>query len=156
EAFDEFLTSRQEPEWLTAARRNAWGTFQELPLPGRADEEWMRTDIRLFRLDKFAPPGSSTAVRQLPEHALMGGVKFAGTTAALDSRPVSVDFTHSTKKQGVLFGSLDDLVRDHGDLIRRHLFRAVNQRADKFAALHAACWSGGSILYIPRGVVIDE
>ena len=59
-------------------------------------------------------------------------------------------------KQGVLFGSLDELVRTHGDLIRPHLFRAVNPHADKFAALHAACWSGGTLLYVPQGVVIDE
>ena len=34
--------------------------------------------------------------------------------------------------------------------------RSVDSRADKFAALHAACWSGGRLLYVPRGVVVDE
>ena len=47
-------------------------------------------------------------------------------------------------EQGVLFGSLDELVHTHGDLLRTHLFtRAVDPTYDKFAALHAACWSGG-------------
>ena len=38
----------------------------------------------------------------------------------------------------------------------RHLFRAMDPHYDKFAALHAACWSGGTVLYVPRGVVIDR
>jgi Fe-S cluster assembly protein SufD len=59
-------------------------------------------------------------------------------------------------RQGVLFGSLDELVRDHGELIRGHLFRAVDGSHDKFAALQAAAWSGGTLLYVPRGVTIDE
>ncbi len=56
ESFDAFLAGRDEPEWLIAGRRAAWQAFQDLPLPSRADEEWMRTDIRLFRLDKFHLP----------------------------------------------------------------------------------------------------
>ncbi|HZZ27404.1 MAG TPA: Fe-S cluster assembly protein SufD [Pirellulales bacterium] len=157
EAFEAFLADRQEPAWLLEARRAAWQVFQDLPLPSRADEEWMRTDIRLFRLDKFNLPVATPTEGELPQHALMGGVHFAGVTAALDSRPVLTQFREPTlAKQGVLFGSLDELVREHGDLIRGHLFRAVNGRADKFAALHAACWSGGAILYVPKGISINE
>ncbi len=59
-------------------------------------------------------------------------------------------------KRGVLFGSLDELVRTHGELIRARLFQAVDPGYDKFAALHAATWSGGTLLYVPRGVTIDE
>ena len=48
------------------------------------------------------------------------------------------------------------LVAEHGDLLRPHLSAGiVNPRADKFAALHAAAWSGGTLLYVPRGVVIE-
>ena len=59
-------------------------------------------------------------------------------------------------RQGVLFGSLDQLVCEHGDLLRPYLFAAVDYHADKFAALHAACWSGGMVLYVPKGVVIER
>lgn len=60
-------------------------------------------------------------------------------------------------KRGVLFGSLDAIVREHGDLLRPHLLtRAVNPRADKFAALHGAFWTGGFVLYVPKGVSIAE
>ena len=53
EAFDAFMASRDEPGWLTDLRHSAWKHFSELPMPSQRDEEWMRTDIRLFRLDKF-------------------------------------------------------------------------------------------------------
>ena len=51
-----FLADRREPEWLIALRRQAWATFQEMPLPDRKQEEWMRTDIRGFRLEQFGSP----------------------------------------------------------------------------------------------------
>jgi Fe-S cluster assembly protein SufD len=160
EAFDAFLAAREEPDWLVAARRAAWQAFQELPLPSRADEEWMRTDIRLLRLDKFAIPDVSHVVA-LPDALLAHGVELGGRTSTLDSHPAgdtrgNVRLSEKSFGKGVLFGSLDELVRQHGELIRKHLFRAVNLRADKFAALHAACWSGGTLLYVPKGVKIDE
>src|SRR5262249_32219443 len=59
--------------------------------------------------------------------------------------------------KGVLFGSLDELVRSNSELVRKHLFtRAVDPNYDKFSVLHAACWSGGHLLYLPRGLVFDE
>jgi Fe-S cluster assembly protein SufD len=95
----------------------------------------------------------------LPPALLAHGVDLAGRTAAFDSRDATSEgfkLNETWAKRGVLFGSLDELVRDHGELVRKHLFRAIDYRADKFAALHAACWSGGALLYVPRGVVIDE
>jgi Fe-S cluster assembly protein SufD len=162
-AFEAFLAERQEPAWLTEARRAAWQVFQDLPLPSRADEEWMRTDIRLFRLDKFNLPSDSIAASpaSLPAALLAHNVHLAGSSATLDSQPLAAsgaapELDPKWSNQGVLFGSLDELVRTHGDLIRKHLFRVVNLHADKFAALHAACWSGGTLLYVPKGVKIDE
>jgi Fe-S cluster assembly protein SufD len=161
EAFEAFLAARQEPDWLTANRRAAWQVFLDKPLPSRADEEWMRTDIRLFRLDKFQlpmpfPPGHGAV--EMPDALLSHGIQLAGSSKTYDSQPIQMPRPLESKwaNQGVLFGSLDELVRQHGDMIRKHLFRAVNLHADKFAALHAACWSGGTLLYVPKGVVIDE
>ncbi len=173
-AFDEFLASRDEPDWLLAGRRAAWQAFQDLPLPSRADEEWMRTDIRLFRLDKFhlpRDPCSSSLAPSLPAALLAHGVELGGRTIAVNSKSFSLSpggrgwgegataeiaLNPKWAKRGVLFGSLDDLARTHGDLVRRNLFRVVSLHADKFAALHAACWSGGTLLYVPKGVVIDK
>ncbi len=57
----------------------------------------------------------------------------------------------------MLFGSLEELIQTHGELIRQYLFtKAVDYRVDKFAALHAACMSGGAVLYVPKGVKIEK
>ena len=73
------------------------------------------------------------------------------------ARPSPASYLPKWAKAGVLFGSLDRLVGEHGDLLRPYFERrVVDPNKDKFAALHAACWSGGTLLYVPRGVRIDE
>ncbi len=173
DSFESFLGDRREPEWLVALRREAWTTFERLPLPDRKLEEWMRTDIRAFRLDQFSlpSPGADRSLvgrgtggqrgdssdRHDQRHALLSeGVGLSGRVAAVDSRPLETTCDPQLCGRGVLFGSLDQLVCEHGDRLRPYLFSAVDYRADKFAALHAACWSGGTVLYVPKGVVIDR
>jgi Fe-S cluster assembly protein SufD len=157
ESFETFLASRREPHWLTERRREAWKLFEKLPMPSRADEEWMRTDIRLFRLDRFGfPTETTTAPAPLPEALLKQGVELAGYTVASDSRLVAAELDQSLAKKGVRFVSLEDLARDEKDLVERHLFRVFAPAYDRFAALHAAAWRGGTMLYVPKGVVIDR
>ncbi len=88
---------------------------------------------------------------------LTAGVDLAGHTSAVDSCPGESRLDPDLAARGVLFGSLDELVEQHGARIEPYLFtRAVDPLYDKFSALHAACWSGGMMLYVPKGVVIDR
>jgi Fe-S cluster assembly protein SufD len=169
-SFEAFLHARSEPSWLTDQRREAWQSFTNKDWPSRSDEEWIRTDIRLFKLNQFALPTDRTPTRSASEGHTQGqsasdgiqallteSVSLAGSTTSLDSRPAVSRLNEKWAAKGVLFGSLDELVQTHGDLVKKHLFtRAVDPTYDKFAALHAACWSGGQFLYVPRGVAIDE
>jgi Fe-S cluster assembly protein SufD len=155
-AFDAFLAGRDEPGWLVDARRTAWKNFERLPMPSGRDEQWMRTDIRLFKLDRF-PLVSEQAPASPPRALLAEGVELGGQTISVDSRPGEGGLAAKWSKQGVLFGSLDELVAEHGDLLRPYFERhLVDPAYDKFAALNAACWSGGSLLFVPKGVRIDE
>ena len=163
QSFEAFLHARNEPAWLVEQRNDAWQSFLEKDWPARNEEEWMRTDIRLFKLSQFGLPlplplgegrgeGIAASLSLLTNNVLL-----AGRTAAEDSRPVHSHLSDNWAGQGVVFGSLDELVHSHGDLVRKHLFtRAVDPAHDKFAALHAACWSGGHFLYVPRNVTIDQ
>jgi Fe-S cluster assembly protein SufD len=87
---------------------------------------------------------------------LTQGVELGGQTIAIDSRPHTAHVKEKWAAKGVLFGSLDELVASHGDVVKKHLFRAFTPGYDRFAALHAAAWSGGTLLYVPRGVTVDE
>ncbi len=151
--FDAFLATRREPAWVSEARIAAWNVFREMSLPARTDEEWRRTDLRGFQLDRFALPGPPAPDLPTPRALLTEGVELAGRLISVDSRCRVAE----CEEQGVLFGSLDALLAEHGDLLRPHLLtRAVDPYYDKFAALHAACFSGGTLLYVPKGVVLKR
>jgi hypothetical protein len=65
-AFEAFLESRREPQWLIDRRRAAWEAFAAMPLPDMKQEEWRRTDVRLLRLDRFGLPAPPPAEDPLP------------------------------------------------------------------------------------------
>lgn len=157
EAFDEFLAQRNEPGWLTDLRRSAWAKFQELPMPSARDEEWMRTDIRLLKLDRFALPSAAAPAAEQPPALLAAGVELGGQAASLDSLAIGESLADQWAAKGVLFGSLDRIIAEHGDRLRPYFERPiVDPGYDKFAALNAACWTGGTVLLAPRGVAIDQ
>jgi Fe-S cluster assembly protein SufD len=156
-ACDAFIASRNEPGWLTDARRVAWNRFSELGMPARNSEEWSRTDIRLFKLDRFSMPDGQAPASEAPAGLLSQGVSLGGQTATLDSGATESTIGEKWAKKGVLFGSIDRLAAEHGDLLRPYFERrVVDPAVDKFAALNAACWAGGSLLYVPKRVVVDE
>ena len=156
ESFDAFLAARDEPGWLTDLRSAAWRRFCELEMPSSRDEEWMRTDIRRFKLDKFSLPTGITEV-SVPQTLLAAGVELGGRNVSVDSRSVEGHLEDGWASKGVLFGSLDKMLAEHGDRLRPYFERQlVDPMKDKFSSLNAACWSGGSLLFVPKGVQVEQ
>lgn len=156
EGFQSFVDSRNEPSWLIEIRNSAWRRFKELSWPSTREEEWMRTDIRTFDLNKFhlpsPPPGS-----ELPHAVLSECVELAGSAASRDGGSVAApQLDRNWIEQGVIFGNIADLLPEHGNLIQKYLFKNVSGTADRFAALHQAAWATGTFLYVPRNVAIDR
>ncbi|HMO86218.1 MAG TPA: Fe-S cluster assembly protein SufD, partial [Lacipirellulaceae bacterium] len=59
--------------------------------------------------------------------------------------------------RGVLYGPIEKLLAEHGQLLRPFFERrVVDPGIDKFSALNAACWSSGALLYVPKRVTVDE
>jgi Fe-S cluster assembly protein SufD len=157
ESFESLLAARHDPPWLIERRRQAWEDFQGMDWPGRREEEWIRTDIRLFKLDKFRLPGAAEKTTTVPPALLADGVQLGGQSISVDSVSTKSELAEKWTAQGVVFGSLDEAVTTHGDLIQNYLMtKAVDPRQDRFAALHAAAWAGGHFLYVPKGVVLDQ
>jgi Fe-S cluster assembly protein SufD len=74
----------------------------------------------------------------------------------MNSHGVVEEVDDKLASEGVLFGNLAKLVREHSERLRPFFERrVVNPHQDKFAALNAACWSGGTLLYVPRNVRIE-
>jgi Fe-S cluster assembly protein SufD len=153
--FEALIDSLEQPKWLEDLRRDAWARFHELSWPNSREEEWMRTDIRMFHLDKFSLTAESN--RELPAGTLDQGVDLGGRNVTVDTVSRVSELSKQWADRGVLFGPLLQIVNEHPDLIRPHLMgRAFNWRFDRFSALHAAFWSSGTVLYVPRGVSISQ
>jgi Fe-S cluster assembly protein SufD len=157
-AFETFLKSRDEPAWLRQRRSEAFEAFRSLPWPSARDEEWRRTDIRAFKVDAFGPPAKSdssaddsaalaTLWQSLSSHYATG---IEQVNAAVTRR------ADPGKLGGAAFVDLATAVKSHPELLERFLLtEAVSPRADSFAALHAAFWTGGTLLYVPKGVKVE-
>ena len=152
--FQAFVESRNEPDWLVELRQQAWNRFAELDWPSKREEEWMRTDIRLFKVSQFgmvSEPGDAT-----PTAVLNAGVELAGHTRSLDGVAIESHVDPELADKGVIFGNLAELLPLHGDILRPHFQSVFDADFDKFSALHAAFWSTGTVLYVPRNVVIEK
>lgn len=152
--FASFLDAANDPAWLTDIRQAAWDRFEELNWPTNREEEWMRTDIRLFKLNKFAMSAGSESA--LPEALLSAGVDLAGHTQSLDGISLESGLDPDLAARGVIFGNARQMLVEHADILKPYFLKAFDPNFDRFSALHAAFWSSGTVLYVPRGVVIEK
>lgn len=157
-SFEAFLKGRDEPRWLTDRRREAFAQFLAMPTPTFRDEEWRRTDIRGLKLDAFAPPAphdpSAEAKAALAPvfEALKG--HYATGVEHIDAMPTRQ--ADPGQLGGAALIDLSRAVKTHPDLLERCLLTlAVNPGTDRFSALHAAFWSGGVLLHVPKGVKVE-
>jgi len=118
-----------EPDWLRERREAALSAFERLPAPSKTDEEWRRTDVSKLDPDQFSKL----------EH--LDGQKLVLASALPD---------------GVILMPLRQAAERYRELIEPRLFSLVHSDRDRFAALHAAFFTGGTFLYVPDGVVIDK
>lgn len=157
-AFEQFLASRQEADWIKNARRAAFEIFEEKYAQELDPEEWKRVDIRTFQPGKFsvaAASGQATATSGF-ETLLQKSSEFAGAVEYLDGECVASRLSDDLKAKGVLFGNLSDLLDQHRAILEPlFMQKCVRPDQDRFSAWHAAFWTGGTILYVPRNVVID-
>lgn len=157
-AFDAFLRNRDEPSWLIERRKEAFARFRSSPWPTARDEEWRRTDLRGLKLDRFGVSG----VGQLSESAgaaldpLWQSLGSHYATGIEHINGAAVRTPDASKVGGAVFLDLATAVRDQPELLERWLMtEVVTPSADLFAALHAAFWSSGTLLYVPRGVKVE-
>src|SRR6476659_7422882 len=79
----------------------------------------------------------------------------AGVKAQFESEVVYGSLKDDLAKQGVIFTDTDSAVKEHPDLLREYFGTIIPPDDNKFAALNSAVWSGGSFIYVPKGVKIE-
>ncbi|MFZ5918337.1 MAG: Fe-S cluster assembly protein SufD [Chloroflexota bacterium] len=150
-------TSRGEPQWLLEKRYQGWHHYDELDVPF-----WRRTDIGKLEwetLIPFAPPQKPTTdLAALPPklHAALATYgQRAGLLLQRDSAAVYAELAEPLRAQGVIFTDLNTAAQAHPELVQRYfLDEAVPVASDRYTALHAAFWSGGAFLYVPKNVEV--
>jgi len=160
EMIEQLSASKHEPAWLLNARLTAWELYDTLPMPSMQSEAWRRTDYTTIRWEQASKliNGSAAGLEAIPAENLapLIGEAQGGLIAAVDGRIVHSELSAALKAQGVIFCDFETAVREHEALFRKHLMTtAVHPNEDKFAALHAALWTHGVFLYVPRGKAVE-
>lgn len=157
-SFEAFLGTRDEPTWLLDRRRRAFEAFSGMALPTAREEEWRRTDIRGLKLANFGPP-SAQAPSAEERSALNISWEALATHYATGLEHVNAASTRSAdpaKLGGAVLVDLATAAKQHPEILERYfLTEAVSPTADAFSALHAAFWTGGTLLYVPKGVKVE-
>ena len=158
DALGALSADRGEPEWMLEKRLKAWHHYQGLEPPF-----WRRTDVGKLGWDDlipYVPPQADLDGLEVLPPKLRDALAVYGERAGLllqrDSASVHLDLAAEVSNQGVIWTDLHTAVRDHAELISRFFMEdAVPIASDRYTALHAAFWSGGTFLYVPKNVNVD-
>ena len=164
EIVEKISSMKGEPQWMLDFRIKALDHFIKRPIP-----TW-GPDLSKLDLDNifyYVRPAEaeSRSWEDVPETIKNTFDKLgipeaerkflAGVGAQYESEMVYHKIHESLEKQGVIFLSIEDGLRKHPDLFREYFSTVIPIEDNKFAALNSAVWSGGSFIYIPKGVKVD-
>ena len=154
EVFKQFLATCNEPSWITDARRVAFETYQNLLQEDLDPEEFKRVDLRVFNAAKFRPSNEDVDTSAI-DTLLSNQTEFGGAISHVNGQCTQSSVSEVIAAQGVLFGELNSLLTSHRELLEPYFMKkAVRPDSDRFSAWHAAFWTGGTLLYIPRNVEV--
>ncbi len=155
------LVSAEElSPFLTEYRERAWQAYERLPLPAPTEDAWRRTDLRALERGTFRLPDPETSADLPPSpEALMRplvGKQHGGQIVLLPGRRVQADISRELASQGVLFEDLASAEREHPEILARIMGQIVRPDEGKFSAMSAAMAGSGVMVYVPRGVQVEE
>jgi Fe-S cluster assembly protein SufB len=155
---------KEEPAWMLEFRLKALKIFESKPMPewggdldqldldeiyfyirpqDRMEHSW--DDVPDEIKDTFEKLGIPEAERKV----------LAGVGAQYESEMVYHSLKEEWEQQGVIFESIEDGLKKYPDLFREYFSTVIPTADNKFSALNSAVWSGGSFVYIPKGVKVE-
>ena len=157
---------KSEEPWMLDFRLNALKRFERKPML-----EWFASrmpDLDFNDIYYYIKPTENRVERweDLPDaikntYERLGIPEaerkyLAGVTAQYESEVVFHRNREDLERLGVLFCDMDTAVREYPDLVRKYFGTVIPPNDNKFAALNSAVWSGGSFIYVPPGVNVDQ
>ena len=164
ELVEEISKMKGEPEWMLNIRLKALEEFYRRPMPqwganlnvidfediyyyikpkGRSEDSW--EDVPAYIKDTFNKLGIPEA-----EQKFLGGVG-----AQYESELVYHKIRKDLEDKGVIFLGMDDGLKKYPEIVKKYFCTVIPHNDNKLAALNTAVWSGGSFVYVPKGVKVD-
>ncbi len=160
----EISLMKGEPEWMLKYRLKAYQHFIQRPTPTWGPD---LSDLDLSDIYYYVKPtdGEGKSWDDIPDTIKNTfdrlGIpeaeqKFlAGVGAQYESEMVYHSIHEQLEKKGVIFKSIENGLREHPELFREYFGKVIPHTDNKYAALNSAVWSGGSFVYIPKGVNVE-
>ena len=164
EIIKEISKQKNDPEWMAEFRLKALDTYNKLELPTWGPD---LSELNMEEIATYVRPKSKMADNweDVPEEIKDTFDKLgipeaekkslAGVGAQYDSEVVYHSMKKELLEQGVIYTDMETAVREYPDLVKEHFMKCVPVTDHKFVALHGAVWSGGSFVYVPKGVKVD-
>ena len=164
EIIKEISKQKNDPEWMKEFRLKALEVYEKLELPtwGPDLSELNMDEIATYVRPKSKMTGNWDEVPDdikntfdklgIPEAEKKS---LAGVGAQYDSEVVYHSMKNELLEQGVIYTDMETAVREYPDIVKAHFMKCVPVYDHKFVALHGAVWSGGSFVYVPKGVNVE-
>ncbi len=156
---------KNEPEWMLKKRLHCLKLFQEMKMPS-----WGPTLERLDlqNIKYFQVPNSKKNAKkweELPEEIKKTFEKLGipeaerralgGVGAQYESTILYHNLKKEWEEKGIIFEDMDEALKKYPEMVKKYFMECVPPTLHKFAALHGAVWSGGTFIYIPKGVKVE-
>jgi Fe-S cluster assembly protein SufB len=154
-----------EPDWMREFRLRSLKSFQKRPMPSWGGD---MSEIYFDDIYYYIKPtaGQVDTWEALPDSVKNTYEKLgipeaerkylAGVTAQYESEVVYHRNREDLEKLGVLFMDMDSALREHPEIVKKWFGKIIPPNDNKFSALNSSVWSGGSFIYIPPGVKVDQ
>lgn len=155
---------KQEPEWMLEFRLKAFHIFEKMPMPNFGPKIDM--DFNSYTYFTRMTEGEKTSWEDVPETVKNTfqrlGIPEAeqkylsGVSTQYESEVVYHNMLEEVREKGVIFLSTDMGLKLFPEIFKKYFATVIPIADNKFAALNSACWSGGSFIYVPKGVHLEK
>lgn len=161
----EISNIKKEPEWMLNLRLKAFEQFENMPIQSWGpDISNMNFDDYTYyikpsdRTEKSWDDVPDTIKETFDKLGIPEAEKefLAGVTTQYDSEAVYHNMLEEVEEKGVIFLDTDSALKQHPELFKKYFGTLVSYSDNKFAALNSSVWSGGSFIYVPKGVKLDK
>ncbi len=164
EIVEEISRMKSEPEWMLEFRLKSLEQFYKMPMPQWGGD---MKDLNFDDITYYVKPSekSEKSWDEVPAEIKATFDKLgipeaeqkylAGVSAQYESEVVYHNMKEDLSDLGILFTDTDTALKEHEEIFREHFGTIIPPSDNKFSALNSAVWSGGSFIYVPKGVKCD-